>query len=72
MRPNEIVLVYSMVETIGLNPRPDTAFISVAPLKEIVRVAISVSGFSEGDFTRMVYVLQVLRVGEPYDDGQTR
>ena len=70
MRPNETLLIYSAVETIGFNPCPDEAFISIAPFEEIVRVAIPVSDFSEGNFASVVYTLRVLRIGEEHDNRQ--
>ena len=59
-----------MVETIGLHPCPDAAFVPIAPDEEVVSVVIAVPDFSKGDFTRVMYALWVFRIGEEHDNRQ--
>ena len=62
--------VDSVVQTLGFNPSPDSALVTVAPDVKSFDVFIPVLGDSERLLARVVYVLQMLWVGEPRDDGK--
>ena len=62
--------VDSVVQAVGFNPCPDSAFVTVTPDVKSLDVIVPVLGDFECLFTRIVYALRMLRVCEPYDDRQ--
>ena len=62
--------VDSVVQTIGFNPCPNSAFVTVAPDVKSLDVIVPVLGDFECLFTRVVYALWVFWVGEEHDDGK--
>ena len=60
----------SVVQTIGFNPCPNSAFVTVAPDVKSLDVIVPVLGDFECLFARVVYALWVLRVCEEHDNRQ--
>ena len=59
-----------VVQSICFNQSPDTAFVAMTPPIQSLNILVPVSDRSECPVASMVYVLQVLRVGEEHDDGK--
>ena len=60
--------VDSVVQTVGFDPCPDSAFVTVTPDVKPFDVFVSALGDFEGLFASVVYALRVSRIGEPRDN----
>ena len=70
MSPNVPCLFDVMGQTIGFDPCPDSAFVTVAPDVKPLDVFVPVSCRSECPVASVVYALWMLRVGKEHYDGQ--
>ena len=59
-----------VVQPIGLDPGPDTAFVAVAPPIQPLNILVPIPDWSICPVTRMVYALWMSWVREPHDNRQ--
>ena len=62
--------VDSVVQTVGFNPCPDAAFVTVTPDVKSLDVFVPVLDRLKCPVACVVYVLRVFWVGEPHDNGK--
>ena len=66
----DISLFDVVVQPIGFNPSPDTAFVAMTPAIQSLSVLVPISDWSECPVASVVYALWVSRIGEEHDDGK--
>ena len=59
-----------VVQTVGLDPCPNAAFIPMTPKVEFFFVVIAIFDYAIRPVATVMYVLRMLWVREEYDDGK--
>ena len=62
--------IYVVVQTVGFNPCPNATFIPMTPKIQFLFAVVAIFDCTIRPVASVMHVLQVLRVGEPCDDGQ--
>ena len=70
MSPNVPWLFDVMGQTIGFDQSPNPTLVSAAPFEKRVLILVAVSYRSKCHIASVVYVLRMLRIGEPHDNRQ--
>ena len=66
----DISLFDVVVHPIGFDPSPNAAFVAMTPPIQPLDIFIAVSYRSKCHIASVVYVLRMLRIGEPHDNRQ--